>query len=621
MDNINFNQGAQIKGDIINKWKDFDESTGIYASDSYETRTHPRAGYNYYVGGLMLQYDGKMIPYNKYVPGLVTNLNFNADMDYTGNITGSENTKMKVNNGTLRFGGSADVVNVEVAKGASLFGGTFTVNDMSAKMAEGYADSTTGQLISHGTIGASTQNTTMAINGALVSDGVLRAYGGGKAGQISVTGNADINGSTVSAVNALPDEEFTVLQAGTATGTLANPVGNPYPAAGMLSTTGAVTGNTVTVMAQSANNLGKANAQQLEAYGAMEAMQKALVGDERRNEMRPLYSLNAPDAKKALTEISSSAGPGMVSLVQQSTLASRVISDRLSIAFSTQPVEVTVPVNHLADSNEDDGLKVNIDLPVAQDNNAWVKFTKNWGDLRGGASYHGSTISGGYDHRLNDNWRAGLFLSYQTLGMGAETGSGTTHDTRFGVYAGYHKNAVDAYLYADYGWMRNKLHRSIGNLGLGAEANYHSRLAELGGEYKYDLHADDGKIWHISPYASFQLSWLNQEAYSEHGAGIFNQRVAEKHNTYLAGQLGVELKRYLHRGSYGMRLGVSHAFAGAAPELSFCYEGYDGRAYTLRNSQDKTHFVCSLSGETEFAKGWFLSGEAQLKKACKEKVK
>lgn len=203
VDNINFNQGAQIKGDIINKWKDFDESTGIYASDSYETRTHPRAGYNYYVGGLMLQYDGKMIPYNKYVPGLVTNLNFNADMDYTGNITGSENTKMKVNNGTLRFGGSADVVNVEVAKGASLFGGTFTVNDMSAKMAEGYADSTTGQLISHGTIGAATQNTTMAINGALVSDGVLRAYGGGKAGQISVTGNAVKKGAHDKDVSAV----------------------------------------------------------------------------------------------------------------------------------------------------------------------------------------------------------------------------------------------------------------------------------------------------------------------------------------------------------------------------------------------------------------------------------
>ena len=220
---------------------------------------------------------------------------------------------------------------------------------------------------------------------------------------------------------------------------------------------------------------------------------------------------------------------------------------------------------------------------------------------------------------LNKNWRGGVFLSYQTMGLGAQSGSGNIYDTRFGVYAGYHKDAADAYIYADYGRIRNKLRRGIGTLGLGAEAKYNSNLVEIGGEYKYDLHAKDGKIWHVSPYANLQLSWLNQKSYSESGAGIFNQHVSGKHNTYFAGQLGVELKRYLNRGSYGMRLGVKHAFAGADPELSFRYDGNDGRFYTLRNSQNKTHFVLSLSGETEFAKGWFLNGEAQLQKGAHDK--
>ena len=388
----------------------------------------------------------------------------------------------------------------------------------------------------------------------------------------------------------------------------------------MLSTTGEIKNNTIEVTAQAANNLGEMTAQQAEAYEAMNAMQQSLDGDDRRAEMRPLYSLNANDAKQALTQISSSAGPQMVSMAQQSTLASRVISDRLSTAFSMQPVEVTVPVNHLADSDKaDDGIKMKMELPVAQNNNAWVKFTKNWGDLKGGASYHGSAISGGYDRRINDNWRGGVFLSYQTMGLGAESSSANIYDTRFGVYAGYHKNAADAFIYADYGWVRNKLRRGIGMLGLGAEAKYNANLVEIGGEYKYDLHASDGKIWHVSPYVGMQLSWLNQDSYTENGAGIYNQHVAGMHNTYFAGQLGLEMKRYLKRGNYGLRLGVKHAFAGADPELSFRYEGWNGKSYTLRNSQDKTHFLCALSGELEFSKGWFVGGEAQLLKGAHDK--
>lgn len=45
----------------------------------------------------------------------------------------------------------------------------------------------------------------------------------------------------------------------------------------------------------------------------------------------------------------------------------------------------------------------------------------------------------------------GVFLSYQTTGFGTQSGSANIYDTHFGIYAGYHKNAADAYVYADYG--------------------------------------------------------------------------------------------------------------------------------------------------------------------------
>ena len=116
-----------------------------------------------------------------------------------------------------------------------------------------------------------------------------------------------------------------------------------------------------------------------------------------------------------------------------------------------------------------------------------------------------------------------------------------------------------------------------------------------------------------------QLSYLHQNGYGETGAGNFNHHTSAQHNTYFAMQTGVEFKRYLSRGSSGMRLGVKHAFAGADPNMSFHYEGDATNRYTLQNSQDKTHFILALSSNTEFSPGWQLDGEVRLQKGSHDK--
>ena len=165
-----------------------------------------------------------------------------------------------------------------------------------------------------------------------LQDGAMRYEG-------NISGTADVEGSVATVTNALPDENIAVLQAGMIRGNVANPDGTPYAATGMLSTTGTVEGNTLTVTAYSANNLGELTAEQADTYDAMARMQKKLVGDAQRNEMRNLYSLSPSTAKYALTEIGSSGSEKMAALTLQSTLTSRVISDRLSTAFSLRPVE------------------------------------------------------------------------------------------------------------------------------------------------------------------------------------------------------------------------------------------------------------------------------------------
>ena len=657
VDTININDGAEIKGNIHSQWKHFTPHMGIYDYETpVETKFTYPDGTRTKLEGLMLQYKGGVYPYTKYIPDLVTKLNFNTTMAYDGDIDGMDNMKINVN-GNLVYGGSADVVSVNVAEGAGLFGGTFTVNDMSGKMAAGFSDDTTGKFFNHGTIGSAYSDRSMTIRGRLISDGTLSGYGGGALGDIVVKGAAAIDGSKISAVNMLPDETMTVLKADSVTGQIRNDVGNPVEISGLLKGYGTVSGKDVKFTSQYSDNLGELSASQREALGAVNAMLASLNQDSRKSELRKIYNLDAGSTKRALDQIGYSPAPQMMSAVQAGSVANRVISDRLSAAFLLQEVnadvpvpvkyfgekvkavqagsvanraisdrlsaafspqevsaDVPVPVNRSVHGAEDKALTVpvKLEVPVQADNDVWVKFTKNWGELKGDADYHGQAISGGYDRAIGKHWRGGLFVSYDAKSLGADHSGGNMYDTRFGVYGGYHRNADDAFIYMDGGRIRNKLHRSIPALGLGTEAKYHSNIFEIGGEYRHNLQPE--RTWQISPFVNLQYSSMKQEAFAETGAGIFNHHVDAKRNNYFAGQLGVEFKRQLRHGHYAARIGVKYAFAGADPALSFSYEGDAGHAYRLENNQDKTHVVLSIGGENEFAHGWMLGGDVQLQK-------
>ena len=255
-------------------------------------------------------------------------------------------------------------------------------------------------------------------------------------------------------------------------------------------------------------------------------------------------------------------------------------------------------------------VKVKVKVPSRQENNFWINFMKNWGELRGGTDYHGSVIVAGYDRPFGRKWRAGMFATYGTIGYGAESSRAKVYDTRLGLYAGWHNRASDVYFYINGGQLRNSLHRGISSLGLSTNANYKSRIIEIGGEYKYDL--SPKKIWHVSPFVNFQASYLKQNSYNESGAGVYNQHVASDSNTYFAAQAGLDLKRYYRNGMFGIKLGVKHGFTGADPDLRISYEGDTSTSYRLRQKRDKTHFVFSLRGDNEFARGWYIGGETEF---------
>lgn len=380
--NINVNDGAEINGNITSDWKHFSESDGFFNKEVSEN------------GSLMieppkLQYNGGNYLYSEYIPALVTNLNFNATMAYGGDINGADNIKLNVLGNDLVYGGTANVLNVTVAKGAGLFGGTFNLNDVSANLADGFSDATTGKFYNHGTIGAASGDKSMTINGDLVSDGNLSGYGGGKLGNIVVNGAANVEGSTISAVNLAPDETMNVLTAQSITGRIANSENNPTAISGLLSGYGEIVGNAINYKTAVTNNIGVLDDVQNQAFSAVKNMSTALKSDGRRTQLLPLYNLDSAGAGNALSEIGNSDAAQMMSAVQQSSVANKIISDRLAAAFSTQNFNFGVGGLNFADGDDTILMGVSADYSAAADNNFWVKFTKNWGELKGGADYHG----------------------------------------------------------------------------------------------------------------------------------------------------------------------------------------------------------------------------------------
>ena len=237
--------------------------------------------------------------------------------------------------------------------------------------------------------------------------------------------------------------------------------------------------------------------------------------------------------------------------------------------------------------------------------------------MRDGADYHSSTTLLGWDKAVAPFWRAGVYAGYSKTGFSDATAGNELKDTRVGLYAGYNKAGREGLVFLNYGWLRNELHRVV--MGMTAGADYHSRILELGGEYLYDLHAQKDVPWHVRPYVNVQLSRLWQDRYSETGAGVFNQVVDSKHNNYFGAGAGVEFKRYLAGGNYAIRAGIRRAVSGAEPKLRYSYMGDQANTYNMDNVQDKTHFVLSVGGETQLAKGWSLGGDAAFQRGRRDK--
>lgn len=467
-----------------------------------------------------------------------------------------------VNNGTLDVNGSivgdAWATDKGIISGSGYIGGTLYNRSRIAS----------GNFLGYG-------NLTMQ---NLVSSGIIATQYGT---QFIVNETADIDGSTVVYDGVVSpdmiDNSTTILKANSITGNLSN---LQIKASPLVSANINMYPNEITMTSYLSNNIGALNNTQGQSFNALQNIWQNVKYDGRRYELFTLLNLDAPSAGIALQQMGSSNAGQLMNYVQQNSLTQRLLNDRFA---------------------GDDFS-----------NDVWVKFTKDWGKLYGGEKFHSQAISVGWDKNFNPNWRGGIFATYDV----SKLDQSQVKDTRGGLYANWTNDANSALIYLDAGQVRNELSRTLDSISLNPSAKYHGTVLELGGEYKRDLTPD--KDFHLSPFVNLQMSHLKQNSFQEHGAGIFNQHFDSKKNTYFAGQLGLEYRKNFNSGNIAARIGVSHAFSGADPELTFRYEG-GSQAYRLRNRQDKTHLIFSLNGEHEFAANWTLGGEFFLQKGSHDR--
>jgi outer membrane autotransporter protein len=228
-------------------------------------------------------------------------------------------------------------------------------------------------------------------------------------------------------------------------------------------------------------------------------------------------------------------------------------------------------------------------------NGLWLDAFGQWGDQDeedGFTGYdyfmRGATL--GFDHRVMDKLMAGLSLGYSRsdIDLDRDQGSGDVKNLFGSLYGSYFDRNlyIDAILSYVRNWYDNSRLIRIGGILREARSDHDAHLFSgyLGGGYYFDFNP-----WAFGPYGSLQYIRLDEESFTEKGAGGVSLRVDDRQTDALVSELGLRMVGHF-KGKYGnflpeVSLGWGHdfdiddhvvraSFAGS-PGSSFSIEGQD----------------------------------------------
>ena len=239
----------------------------------------------------------------------------------------------------------------------------------------------------------------------------------------------------------------------------------------------------------------------------------------------------------------------------------------------------------------------------------WLRSFGEWESYGDDAvSGKSRSVAAGMDMNTGKETRTGIYGMYNHTELNGGAAEALQQDWRIGAYMGKQHGAVQQYGYVNYGKLGNHFNGLVN--GDSVDYKYRGQIVELGGEYKYDLHHDDGKTYHVSPYVNVQASRYMQKSYCIQAVpGVGKFVAASINNNYLAGETGVELRRELSSGNYAVRLGYKRVFAGEEPEYAYTLEGTGIVPTHYSNPIDKDYLHLTLSGTLKLTKNLSATAE------------
>lgn len=221
----------------------------------------------------------------------------------------------------------------------------------------------------------------------------------------------------------------------------------------------------------------------------------------------------------------------------------------------------------------------------------WTRALGDWSERDSDAGYLGYSqdlggIVFGTDRQFADNLRMGVDLGYtdSDLDWDGTAHSGSLQGKHIGLYAGAEPGNFffDASLgYSDFS---ADAVRSVAITGFsslaGGEFDADAWAGRLEGGYTIAV-----KSWQFCPLASLSYAHLNQDGFSENGAGAFNLDIADTDSDSLAGTLGARFSGLITRGQWQHMPRVDlrwlHQFEDEGAVVTANFSGYPSAAFDV----------------------------------------